>query len=178
MVPGHYDSQARVSLHGAHECPQHHEHILLSEIACRQKIWEATDAGHKLYGHSSSLCCRCGRRDAEHFAHAMGTDDPFRSKAEALLLTLLEVGCGTAPSRVCCSVRVRADARPKTRHCERTQQHVDACRVTGSCWGRWSSACCKQPAQRPRLGPPQNQPSPTVRSGLSQSTYWPSLILY
>ena len=31
--------------------------------------------------------------DAEHFAHVMGTDDPFRSKAEALLLTLLEVTC-------------------------------------------------------------------------------------
>jgi len=31
--------------------------------------------------------------DPEHFAHAMGTDDPFRSKAETLLLTLLEVGC-------------------------------------------------------------------------------------
>jgi len=29
--------------------------------------------------------------DPEHFAHAMETDDPFRSKAEILLLTLLEV---------------------------------------------------------------------------------------
>ena len=41
--------------------------------------------------------------DPEHFAHAMGTDDPFRSKAEALLLTLLEVGL----SRTVTSSRIR-----------------------------------------------------------------------
>ena len=39
--------------------------------------------------------------DAEHFAHAMGTEDPFRSKAEALLLTLLEVSNQTAIFKAC-----------------------------------------------------------------------------
>ena len=34
--------------------------------------------------------------DAESFAHMMETDDPLRSRAESLLLTLLEVGQCTA----------------------------------------------------------------------------------
>ena len=43
--------------------------------------------------------------DAELFSHSMETDDPFRSRAESLLLTLLEVNHSTVNTLPCSALQ-------------------------------------------------------------------------